>query len=198
MNRNGKIYVGIVTLAVVCTAILSAATMNTKREAQALLSELQAISIGSASFDEVQRIASRFRSRTTEGVQPCSPDECDLRISFENSWLRRLHLATPTTFGVVLLVRNGRLYYVNAAMTLYSGDQVISASTTLSDEGRGQSAYRIVAKRGVGNQPWQAIVHLTPNATLDERRAGFSFNLSCLDKLGGCKDSSDLLPSAWR
>jgi len=88
--------------------------------------------------------------------------------------------------------------YINAAMALYSAEQVISASTTLSEEEHGQSAYNIVTKRGVGNQPWQAIVHLTPQATPSERRAAFSFNLNCLDKLGGCKDSSDLLPSVWR
>lgn len=197
-NRNKKIYAGIVTLAVVCGAILTATTVNTRREAQTFLSELQAIQIGSTTFVEVQEIATRFRGHITDGTKTCLPNECDLKVRFDNAWLRRLHLAMPTTFGAVLLVRNGRLYYINAAMALYSAEQVISASTTLSEEEHGQSAYNIVTKRGVGNQPWQAIVHLTPQATPSERRAAFSFNLNCLDKLGGCKDSSDLLPSVWR
>ena len=120
MNRNKKIYAGIVTLAVVCGAILTATTVNTRREAQTFLSELQAIQIGSTTFVEVQEIATRFRGHITDGTKTCLPNECDLKVRFDNAWLRRLHLAMPTTFGAVLLVRNGRLYYINAAMALYS------------------------------------------------------------------------------
>ncbi len=84
-------------------------------------------------------------------------------------------------------------------MKIYTHQRVLGAETILSGENEGVSLpFRVITKRWGDSQPWQAMVLLTPQATPSERKAAFAFNLNCLSKLGGCKDSKDLLPSAWR
>jgi hypothetical protein len=193
-----RVLFGITAVVAAFAVALIAATLNTKRNAEALLSELEHVQVGQAGSEEVQAIATRFSSHVLKGSGSCTPTECNLTLGFENAWLRRLHLAPATTFGAVLLVRSGRVYYLNAAMALYSRSEVISASTTLSEEDYAQPAYSVVTRRGLDNHPWQALVHLTPEATASQHKLAFLFNLACLDKIGGCKDSSDLLPMIWR
>lgn len=198
MSRHKKIYAGIIALVVACGAILTAATVRTRSEAQAFLSELEVIELGPSGYGQVQALATRFRSHVAQETKPCTSSDCSLTVRFDNTWLRRLHIATWTTFGTTLLVRDGRLYYVSTGMTLYSRERVVSAETDFSEEDHGWEPYRAITKRWGDNQPWQSVVRLTPQATLSERKAAFSFNLTCLDKLGGCRDSSDLLPSVWK
>jgi hypothetical protein len=198
MNTFKRISAAVLALVAVGAATVAVATIEAKREAEAFLSELRSIQLGPAGYEQVQHLATRFRSHVTQGTTTCTPGECSVSVSFENTWLRKLHLATWTNFGAILLVRNGRLYYVSAEMTLYPRERVLGAKTDLLEEGQKRVPYSVVTKRWGDNQPWQAIVQITPQATPTERKAAFSFNLGCLDKLGGCKDSSDLLPSVWR
>lgn len=198
MSRHKRTYAAVIVSVVICAVILTAATVRTRREAQAFLSELEGIKLGPSGYEQVQLIAARFRSHMANEAKPCTSSECSLTVKFENTWLRRLHIATWTTFGATLLVRNGELYYVSTGMALYSRERVITAETDFSEGGHGWDSYRIITKRWGDNQPWQAIVRVTPQATPSERKAAFSFNLNCLNKLGGCRDSSDLLPSVWK
>jgi hypothetical protein len=198
MTKTNRVFTSVVAVAATFVVILSAVIINAKKNAEALLSELQNIQMGQTGFDEVRAIAMQYSSHVRKGTGICMPSECNLTLGFENLWLQRLHLAPRTTFGAVLLVRNGRIYYVNTAMTLDSGDEVISASTTMVEEDHGQPSYSVVTKRGVDNRPWQVIVHLTPRATVSQQQRAFQFNLACLYRLGGCKDSSNLLPSVWQ
>ena len=198
MTKSKRVFVGIIAVAAAVVVTLIAATLNTKKDAAALLSELEHVQVGQASFEEVQAIARRFSSHVLKGTGSCTPTECNLTLDFENVWLRRLHLAPATTFGAVLLVRSGRVYYLGAGMTLYLGSEVISASTTMFEGDHRRPAYSVVTKRGLDNRPWQALIHLTPEATPSQHKVAFLFNLGCLDKIGGCKDSSDLLPMVWQ
>jgi hypothetical protein len=196
---HNKLYAVIFVLALVCAIVVAGAAVRTKWDAEVFLCELQDIQLGPAGLENVQAIASQFRNHVTDESKTCARNECSLTVTFQNTLLGRLHLATPTTFGAVLLVRDGRLYYINAAMRLYSRNGVISASTTLSEQHHDleQSPYTVITRRGSADRPWEAIIHLTPMASASERRDAFLFDLSCLDKVGGCRDSSDLLPSAW-
>lgn len=198
MKKTTILYLGPLALIVVlCGVVIAVATLNTTRQARAFLLELKGIQLGPGGYNDVRALATRFRHYVKDGSNECTQNECSLTLMFENTWLRKLHLATPTNFGSILLVRNGSLYYINAAMTLYSGERVISANTDLTENGHQSSSYSIDTKRWDDNQPWQAIIHLTPEATTAQREAAFSFNLACLSKLVGCRDSSDLLPPAW-
>jgi hypothetical protein len=198
MSRRKEIYGGIVILIAVCGVVFTTATIKTRLEAESFLHELQTFQIGETSYERVQAVAIHFRNYIVDGAKTCVPNDCSVTLKFENMWLRNLHLARWTTFGATLLVRDGRLHYVSTGMTMYSRDQVISAGTFLSDEGHETAPFRVVTKRWNNDQPWQVIVQLTPQAMPQQKDLGFSFNLGCLDKLGGCKDSSDLLPSAWK
>jgi len=200
MNTFKRISAAVLTLVVVCGAIAGVATIATRRQAEAFLSELRSTQLGAGGYERVKEIATRFRKDVAESGGTCSQSDCTLTVSFENTWLRRLHVATWTKFGATLLVRNGQLYHISTGMTLYTRERVIGAETILSEKTQSSvPTFRVITKRwGGDNQPWQAIVELTPQATQRERETAFAFNLGCLDKLGGCKDSSDLLPPAWR
>ena len=165
------------------------ATWNTEKKAAALLSEVERMQIGGTG-EEVQEIAAQFSAYATKAVDSrCTSGECNLTLGFENAWLRRLHLAPPTKFGVVLLVRDGSVYHINVAMLVYADKQTIGVETTLSEKSNPRIENTIETIRS-----GQIAVRLSPRATLEQRKAAFSFNLACLHKLGGCKDTRDLLP----
>jgi len=39
---------------------------------------------------------------------------------------------------------------------------------------------------------------MTPAATPEQQKAAFDFNLSCLSRLGGCKNGAEILPEVLR
>lgn len=199
MHNNMKILAAVLVLVVICGTVIAVATIANKREAQAFLSEIRNTQLGPGGYARLKEIETRFHNHVVANSESCSPNQCSLTLSFQNTWLRRLHLAIWTKFGATLLVKNENLYYISAGMTLYTPARVIGSETILSDQDKVDSKpFTVVTKRWGDNQPWQAIVMLTPRAAPTERESAFAFNLSCLNKLGGCKDSSDLLPSAWR
>ena len=42
-------------------------------------------------------------------------------------------------------------------------------------------------------RPQYFVIYLKPNATRSQREIAYSFNLKCLDKIGGCRDKYELL-----
>lgn len=183
---------------VACAVIVAVPAVRTRRRAEAFLSNLRNVELGPQGYEKVRLLWDRFHADAAEGAGTCTPSECILTVNFQNTWLRRLRLATWTEFGATLSVHNGNLYDIRASMKLYSRKRVIGAETILSDQSEGAGPpFRIITKRWSDNAPWQAIVQLTSHAAPAEREKAFAFNLGCLDKLGGCRDSSDLLPAVW-
>lgn len=187
------LFVGIVTTRVI----------RQKRVARSFLSEAAALKLESADDAQVRRLASRYGGRIGAGV--CNANRCSYFFSFDNSWLRRLHLAPPTRLTSTLSTENGILVHRN--IELASG-KPLAAYIAFVDERlslRNPIEERLslpglkepfdIGRETSGGSRWRVFVNLTPAATNEQHRIAYDLDVGCLSRIGGCEDAYQLLPS---
>ncbi len=113
-------------------------------------------------------------------------------------WIRlwRLHLWTfqlapiECNFSATLDVNRDTLDRVTMSMT--SGIMPHTFTLTVTDEAPEISP--VAGSYVVDDaRPQYFVIYLKPNATRSQREIAYSFNLKCLDKIGGCRDKYELL-----
>jgi hypothetical protein len=58
----------------------------------------------------------------------------------------------------------------------------------------GHDTYQVGGKKFTANRKYSYVwAHITSAASNEQRREAYAFNLACLTKWGGCKDSNELL-----
>lgn len=178
------------------------AARDAQRRAQAFLRDFASLDPCTMSFDDARRFTEDHRVSLWEGVGPyghfldlesgtlppgCTSDHCDFRFSFQNIWLHRLLLAPLTELGAEIQVRGGKVDSTNVGLLV--GPRGAVALTVQDCSGRQKTA--IPGRR----DPLITLVEIAPTATPAQHRGAFAFNLTCLSKIGGCKNSYQLLPS---
>jgi hypothetical protein len=119
-------------------------------------------------------------------------------VSFENTWLNRLHLAPITRLTATLGTVNGVLVYRRLFFTSGNGGSDCGAlvEERISPLETNMGAFHVSG--AWSGKPYRVFVALTPGATDAQRHAAYDLNLSCLTRLGGCENAMSLLPSiAW-
>jgi hypothetical protein len=177
-----------------------------RKSAEALLSDLRRMKVGEATLADVQQLA-RTHSRFLNKGDPFRLDEW-LRFSFlydnydgdDNYVLQRIrlwrldlwrfHLAPEDcAFSVIVDVHRDRLERIT--MGLSSDVMPRTFSATVDDEVPEISPHSQSYVEGA--LPQQISIYIKPNATPAQREYAYSFNLKCMDKIGGCRDKSELL-----
>lgn len=167
------------------------------RGAQAFLGDLKSLRIGVSSFAEIQRLREVYPSVWKKA--DCNSDQdCAFDFAIENTWLRRLHLVPWTRLQGTLYTNKGILMrmgviFESRVRDFGFGAVVMEAPDDIQDH----KSYVVSHRRDPRGFPETVSVYLTPAATATARQQAYDFNLECLARFGGCKDSSELLPSAW-
>ncbi len=189
-----------VALIILIAAVLFGVTgaLKTERAAEGFSLQSRALVVGRTSFSEAERMLSKYQRYRIKSTS-CTSADCELAFRFRNSSLSRLRLAPPTGFDSVLRFHDGVL--VNRETYLGQGlccvvyvREDLSASAT----GALRSRFSPELQRDGSGRAWKAMVHLTPQASEQERELAYSFNLHCLDKIGGCKTAEELSPGVWQ
>jgi hypothetical protein len=173
-------------------------TIRSTRHARAFLQDASSLRLRVTTSDEVGQLALRFGGRTESST--CGWDGCSYFFSFDNRWLRRLRLAPYVTFTCTLGIADGVLKY--RRMILSSGNTSASSGAFIEERlspigGITQPFYIARQWEGSGKR-WRVHVELTPEATVEEHKMAYALNLTCLSRIGGCKDAQQLLPSlSW-
>ena len=171
-----------------------------------LLKDLDRVQVERTHFDQVEQLARRF-----PGYAACVGDNC--LFQFENLWLHRLHLAPLTEFTVMVqrggdaeAPGGGQVEAIDMAMLVshgFAGDGDGSgaiASALVFDHAAlmpGGPPYEASIRLQANGRPDRTVVRLSPGASAGERRRAREFNLRCLTRLGGCRNSHQLLPQIW-
>ncbi len=167
------------------------------RNAQAFLDDLKSLRVGKSSFAEVKHVSEVYPDVWKKA--DCKPNQdCALDFAIENTWLHRLRLVPWTKFQGTLYIRDGTLTRMGIILAANTGNfgfaaVVVETPSDIQD----QKSYVIRHRRNQRGLPENVSIYLTPTSTATERQLAYSFNLTCLARFGGCKDSSELLPSAW-
>jgi hypothetical protein len=167
------------------------------RSAQAFLDDLKVLRVGKSSFAEIQQLREVYLDVWKKA--DCKPSQdCALDFAIENTWLHRLRLVPWTKFQGTLYIRDGTLTRMGVILAANTGNLgfgavVVETPGDIQD----QKSYAIRHRRNQKGLPENVSIYLTPTSTATERQQAYGFNLTCLARFGGCKDSSELLPSAW-
>ncbi|HXR98463.1 MAG TPA: hypothetical protein VN709_11540 [Terriglobales bacterium] len=169
-----------------------------------LTKSLETMAVNRTKFNDIEHLAAQFH-----GYAACVGDNC--LFEFQNSWLHRLHLAPMTEFSVMVQrvgrasdPGGGEVGAIDMAMLISrdsgfrSGEGAI-ASAIVFDRGEiGPSGpYTASIDIGMDGRPDRTVVTLSPGATARQRRGARAFDLQCLTRIGGCKDSHQILPQVW-
>ena len=148
------------------------------------------------------REVDQFARRYGRYVEKRSVNDIDYNdIAFCNTLLYRAHLAPLTCFGVSIQIYEGRVSLLDVS-TGTRLDQPWFFGVKVQEFGcypcyPDQKPYEVRLRRNHVGRLWRAFVTLSPESSAKEREAAFAFNLNCLSKIGGCKDSRELNPRVW-
>ena len=184
-------------------------TRYTARNAEILLADLQTIRLNASLADAQRFIDGHAGAKEVKCTDP-ERTECELVIRLNNRWLAKLHLVPPTEVAAAFTVSRGRVFRMAAAIVVHkvipgTFSVSYSAGTTeqLFDPESGIVEPIHVSHKLAHNAPDQFIplfvtYWLDERAKPEQRKLAYSsLNVSCLYKLGGCKDAEALAPSAW-
>jgi hypothetical protein len=158
----------------------------------AFLSDVRRLRVGQSTYDDVLRIKTKYDGRSWSEDKACDQDQCIVNFSFDNKWLYRFGLVPGTGFIGGLTVRKGILVRIDLAL------QSNPKFDAMMDEIPAEPdvlVYEVGGKQLISRPAYSYVwAHITSAASQDERQKVYAFNLKCLTKWGGCKDSNELLP----
>lgn len=197
LRRNLRVLILVVVGVMLVALSVVLNQFRIRAQAEAFLSEFKSLSMGKSSFDEAKRLQATYGGRElTHGVYPsdCSPHECYIYFSFLNSWFARLHLAPPTGFGATLHIHDG----VVSSRSVGYGAQAGDVSFDLSvDEGTStgrNQGFCVVHRADQLGRPYKLMISMSAEAKPVQRELAYSFDLSCLARIGICGQPSMILP----
>jgi hypothetical protein len=212
ISRKILLLLGTVTFMLAIAVIVAyGCARRTAREAETLLVDIQALHLN-ASLADAQRFFDAHPAAARVKEVKCTDErktECELVVRLDNRWLAKLRLAPPTELAAFFTSSRGRIFRMGAGVivhrvipgtfsVLYYAD--VTEQFSLPESGL-EPFYRAhsLANNGSGKFiPLSLRQRLDERATPEQRKLAYSsLNVSCLYKLGGCKDAEALAPSAW-
>jgi hypothetical protein len=190
------IVIGAAGIALACYAVV------VKSQAEQLLKDLTALTVGKSTEADAQQFTERHRRLFTSRIY--ESDYCVTGFTVRNRWLSALRLEPPAEFDAEFTVKNGKVTRIHAklarSMPIFP---TFGASAGLVTE-HAEYPPQLAGRQGhyafptpVG-KPYLAI-ELDSKATAVQREHAFAFSFRCLVKPGrGCNLSCDYLPLAWQ
>ena len=226
MKRQGHVLLYVVAGLVLSVTLVELgvyiANLKTQRREDALLKRIENFRIGETTWDESQPIRIAYGAITDQGSTGPMPERL-YSILVVNSLVNRMAFKfrrlwplglRPSGVELDLRYREEKLSYLRytfftAALSPSGRPRILTAEVRLQQRGdqpfQDHGDYHIGAgpknswtfgKQGETDQILVAFV--TPEATDEERKAAFGFDLSCMSALGGCRALCEMMPSVWK
>lgn len=203
----------LVVLVLFCSAYLCAFSYaRYKREqARQLITDMQQIKIGMKSEDKLQALSVKYGGTFNSGSGLQEPGRAngryELRISSAFVVIRNhfYHLPGPGRRPWAVLadfdVTDGYLTSARLSTAVLRSDEVTPEGSTWTNLknllGNVPPPYVVVVPVVTGPPTESLDVQLGPEATAEEVKRAFDFNLRCLTRLRECKHVCEVMPSAW-
>ena len=165
-----------------------------RKDAEILLSEVRRLSPGESPAAVAEAIVHRHKAFLMKNDPSGRENVQYFDFKYDNGLLSRLYLAPYATFGVRLQIvdRNFDVSFVGIASANFRHYYTADLSDFPRQALPGKPGYHLTNRDN-----WISI-YLKPSATQEQRKQAYSFNLNCLDKIGGCHDEKELLPGPWK
>jgi hypothetical protein len=197
LRQLTKSVVGISLVALAICGAFFPVALHKRTQARELLRNIVELKLGSSTFSDAQSLRERFGGQPWNGpLAPasCSSESCDLRFVYTNSPLSYVPGVRRVEFVASIRVNGGLIVSREIDYTLQKASYFEYAY--LMDEGLKSAESYEMKKLKVDAQgnPHVIKVSLGPLATSDQRSQAYVLDLSCLAKLGGCRNPSSIFP----
>jgi hypothetical protein len=195
MSKIGLVGAASVCLALIVISTLTVSTIRVRRKAQAFLGSVEVMKPGKSGLADVKKLAQEYEG----DLKSCGPKQCEAYFFFSNTLLHLVRLAPEQAFTGWLKVENGTLTHVLLRFYSATGDTSTYAQVLdlAQPEAEQQPYWAQLQYNSSSGKAWRAIIKLTPEATIDQRVAAYTFDLRCLSIMGGCEDALQMLPKVW-
>jgi hypothetical protein len=201
LRTRTKLLTAFSVLALVGAVVLSCYALFIKAQAESLLKDLTALTVGSSTESDVEQIMRRHHRYLVS--RDSRNDVLTATFTIQNTCLSAVKLEPPAFFRVSVEMKGGRVYHISASlmrsMDIYPTFQ---ASAGIVDEYAEYPPYELYPEHfqfptPVG-KPYLRVL-LDSHASPIQRQHAFDFSFRCLTKPGwGCDLSCDYLSTAWQ
>ncbi len=194
-------------------AIFAVNSMH-RRNAESLLRDVRTLKVGESKTEDVQRIMFRYGGGPTQGHSSfCDSADAAYGTSVGSRTLNRVGQAVPIlrhlglrpwTLGVMVLSEQGRVCFVSYQLFMNDsvGKWTWSFRSWALPAGKMETPNREHPGYSVRTQDLRDLrilwSEVTTQATEEERLHAFTFDLSCVTRVGGCKQRCEVAPFAWQ
>jgi hypothetical protein len=174
-----------------------------RTKADHLLRDLYQMKLNIATYEAAHDLAARYGGHA---VGACTREKCRFDILIRNGIYEWLRLARPKTLAVGIFVKDNRVDEKSFAVVCSpsKADQFpLGYGVSITDDScypcfQGQNPF-LAKQNGVDPfNPEQLIVELTGASTLEQRRAAYALDLSCLSEFGDGARLDKTAPLIWQ
>jgi hypothetical protein len=184
-------------LSVTLCIFLGSSAIKLPRSVTARLSELRELGISkdpTATFELLRR---KYGSEL-HPVEGCTAQLCQYEISLSNATVAALRIVPYTEMNTQFTTYKGSLVYAMVEYRVALRDPhspVVHIQQGTCAHGCGVRFD--VNPHGTLQEMWNGLVMFDTRASSQQRDAALALNVGCVNRLGGCKDIVDLLPTMW-
>jgi len=174
---------------------------RTRLQAERFLISFKTLEVGRSRINEVSSLATKYhgawRSRPTSGAgSPCGDGASVVEFVFDNYLLHKFYGYSMTRFDATIYVKDSLVCFRSISM-----DTVVHGVDGMYD-----GVFVEEFRRTPFSAPFSAgrLDHVEVSVTMDVRApadardAALTFNLDCLTKVRGCRDTEEIAPAIWR
>ena len=201
LRTRTKLVTAFSVVAGATAVVLSYYALFIKAQAESLLKDLTALTVGSSTESDVNQLARRHHRYL---VSPDSNNDfLTATFTIQNTWLSALKLEPPAVFRASVDMKGGRVYRISASLmrsmdiypTFQASAGMVDEYAEYPSDMRHREHFEFPTPIG---KPYLRIL-LDSHASPLQRRHAFNFSFRCLIKPGGgCDLPCDYLPSAWQ
>jgi hypothetical protein len=190
-------------------AILFGINLHARFQAQSLLTAVRSMQVGSTTFEETRPLLERYRAITVPASftgQYSADTGFYINVGQGNFEGPRERFYFLRHFGLVFWGAGTEMYFRNDRLCLLrfsfgteanrKGDSREGFSLT-TEQTLGKNEFVLSGGHRTGSSPYMYMqvhqIRLPADATSAERAHAFAYDLSCVTRLGGCRDASQIL-----
>jgi hypothetical protein len=192
-----RIVLALVVALIILGVFVGISVYRVRRQATILVSEFRELGTSTDPPASFKRLRQKYAAQIHR-LEPCTPDGCEYEMTFSNEVFSRLRVIPYTEMNLVFYEYQGAFRSVTldyrAALT---GRKSPTVHIEQGSFAKGCGTRFDVSPHGTSGQLWSGLVSYDQRATAQQRDAALALNLTCLVRVGGCKDIADLLPTMW-
>jgi len=173
-------------------------SFHVRREAEACLSAIRQIRVGSSTVESADDALQPLRKYEKSETQQIDGERyLTYSYRFENNGLHLLGLFRPTGFEASLVVHDG-LVVARGAGFIQDPFQMVNSHESIIGLFRNQLLDQSTSGVHVDgtDPPYRTEVFINSRASEADRKAAFDYNLSCFTSVTGCRSLDEILPGA--